>query len=149
MAVEPDVLPPSLPRHHVKSADRDNLDLDGIGDLLPVLGPKLTDEFGQIEILLGIPISFGILRLLSQCIILIRIDVVGFLGCHIQVSLLLLLLQHFLHVVIALRKRLLFVDTLLASDIFGIVGRLGRSLGAALRLKILGRPNLASGVFQI
>jgi len=42
MAVEPDVLPPPLPRNRARLADRDNLDFNGISDLLPVLvaGPR-------------------------------------------------------------------------------------------------------------
>jgi hypothetical protein len=86
-------------------------------DLLPVLGAELAHELGQVEILLGIPVSFGVLRLLPHCIILISIDVVGFLGCHIQVCLLLLLLQHFLHVVVALSERLLLIEAALLRDL--------------------------------
>lgn len=118
-------------------------------DLLPVFGTELTHKFGQIKILLGIPVPFGVLGLLAQWIIWISRDVVGFLGCHIQVSLILLVLQHFLHVVIALRKRLLFIGTLLGRVVDKLVGGLLRSLMAGLRRKILSRLNLAWRNLQI
>jgi hypothetical protein len=37
IAVEPNVLPPPLPHNRARSADPDNLNLNGISDLLPVL----------------------------------------------------------------------------------------------------------------
>ena len=95
------------------------------------------------EVLLGIPVSLCVLWLLSQCIILIFRDVVGFLVSHIQVGPFLLVLQHLLHVVIALGQRLLFIGTLLGSFVGELVRRLRRSRMTGLRRRILSRSDLA------
>lgn len=42
-------------------------------DLLPVFGSELPHKFSQIEVLLGVPVPFCILWLLSAAIILIRL----------------------------------------------------------------------------
>ena len=76
------------------------------GDLLPVLGSELSHQFRQIQVLFRIPVPFGILRLLSTTIILIRLKctIAGLRHRHIGLRLL-ILLEHFLRVVIALRLR--------------------------------------------
>ena len=110
-------------------------------NLLPVFGTKLADKLGQIEVFLGVPVAFGVLWLLSQRIILISHNVVGFLGCHIQVGPVLLVELHLLHVVIALRQRSLFVGTLLGCLFDGRVRRLVRSERAAVQSLLMWRLN--------
>lgn len=113
-------------------------------NLLPVFGSKLAHKFCQIEVFLRIPIAFRVLWLLSQCIILIASDVVGFLVCHIQAGPFLLLLKHFLHVIIALRKRLLLIGTLPASFLSKLVSVLPRARMARFRCRVLTSRNRAS-----